>query len=291
MDEQHQGEQHHTDVPVDGIAVTAIGVAVIRARETERADSLYEDPLAQNFVDAAREGFSPDRWERLSALADQFYEGRTVGVRLVDDGVRAASDAGVRQYVLIGAGLDTRAFRMGLPPGTVVFEIDLPETFAFKEPVLRGAQAEPTCRRHVVVADLQGDWQTALLDAGFQPDRPTQWVDEGTLGHLTQEWTRRVVQTLTGMSAPGSRFGAGRYTTEHDSDRYRKYRQVVAGDDAPSTEPATSRLDGPDFDVEHWLGELGWATEFHSWNEMVAPLDRNASVDDPRVGTISAIRR
>jgi len=90
-------EQTPGNVPVEGVAVTAIGVAVIRARETARTDRLYVDPLAQAFVDAARTAFSTQRWVELTALADDFYEGRTVGVRFVDDRVREARDTGIRQ--------------------------------------------------------------------------------------------------------------------------------------------------------------------------------------------------
>lgn len=278
-----------SNVPVDGVAVTAIGVAVIRARESERADRLYDDPLARAFADAARAGFPARRWEQLTGLADEFYEGRTVGVRLVDDRFRAASESGIEQFVLLGAGLDTRAFRMDLPPRTAIFEIDLPETFAFKEPVLERAGAVPTCERHVVVADLRDDWRKTLLNSGFRPDVPTCWVDEGSLGYLTQDWNRQVVVTLTELSALGSLFGTGRYITDPDNPRYAQLRNLVAGDAAAHVaNPATGATD---FDVEQWLDTLGWDTEFHSWNDMVAGLGRAVTVPDPRVGTIAAVRR
>ncbi|MGV9680000.1 SAM-dependent methyltransferase [Nocardia sp. NPDC003482] len=271
-------------VPVTGVAVTALGVAVIRARETRRADRLYTDPLAEDFVDAAQPGFDTDRWTRLLALADQFYPGRTVGVRLVDDRVRAAAHAGIRQFVLLGAGLDTRAFRMDLPPDTTVYEIDLPELFAFKESVLTRARATPTCARRVVPADLRDDWPNPLLDNGFRTDLPTCWIDEGTLGPLTRDWNRRVVTTLTDLSAPGSRFGAARVTVDPDSAPYREMRQLVAADVTPAAVTA-------DFDIENWLRDLGWDTTFHSWNDLTAPLGRDVAQPDPRIGTFAAIRR
>ncbi|GAB2630379.1 SAM-dependent methyltransferase [Nocardia goodfellowii] len=275
-------------VPVDGVAVTAIGVAVIRARESERLDRLYDDPMARVFVDAARRGFTAQRWEQLLRLADEFYEGRTVGVRLVDDRVREALNAGIAQIVLLGAGLDTRAFRMSMAAETAVFEIDLPETFAFKEMVLDSAGATPTCARHVVVADLRGNWRDKLLDSGFRTDIPAYWVDEGTLGFLTQQWSQQVVATLTELSAPGSRFGAGRYIAEPDNPRYRDLRSLVASESASSTaaDPAVS-----DFDVEQWLTDLGWNTEFHSWNDMVAGLGRAVDLPDAHAGNIAAVRR
>ncbi|WP_040811221.1 SAM-dependent methyltransferase [Nocardia concava] len=275
-------------VPVDGVAVTAIGVAVIRARESERADRLYDDPLAKDFVAAARAGFDEERWTRLEAIADQFYEGRTIGVRLVDDRFREAIAAGCRQIVLLGAGLDTRAFRMDLPEDVHVFEIDLPELFAFKEPVLTAAAATPTCHRSVVIADLREDWRNPLLATGFQPNVPTYWVDEGSLGYLNQDWNQRVVLTLTELSAPGSRFGAGRLIVDDNAPQYRDLRRFVAGDSA--TEPIAAPRPA-DFDVEQWLDEIGWDTEFRSWNDMIASLPRPADPLDPRIGSIAAVRR
>ncbi|MGW4356318.1 SAM-dependent methyltransferase [Nocardia sp. NPDC004582] len=275
-------------VPVDGVAMTAIGVAVIRARESERADRLYDDPQAEPFVHAARAGFEPERWARVEAVADQFYEGRTIGVHLVDERFRAAIAAGCRQIVLLGAGLDTRAYRLALPPDSHVFEIDLPELFAFKEHVLAAIAATPTCHRHVVIADLREDWRTTLLDAGFDPSVPTYWVDEGSLGYLNQDWNQRVVRTLTELSAPGSRFGAARYVVDPDAPQYRDLRRLVAGDNAADPVPASP---SPDVDVQSWLEDIGWSTEFHSWNDMTAALSRPAAVLDPRIGNIAAVRR
>ncbi len=280
-------------VPVDGIAVTAIGVAVIRAREHARADRLYSDPLAQAFVDAAEAGFPPERWARLTALAGQFYEGRTVGVRLVDDTVQGALREGIRQFVLLGAGLDTRAFRMRWPQDAVVFEIDLPETFAFKEPVLQRAGAVPACTRRVVPADLRTGWRSALLQSGFRPEHPAQWIDEGTLGNLTEDWKRRLVEGLTAMSAPGSRFGVGRFAVDAESPRYREYRSLVAGaeqaGDAPGPGPGAPERVADE--TELWLRDIGWDTRFRSWNAMTAGLGRDVAQEDPGVGTITATRR
>ncbi|MFC3960933.1 SAM-dependent methyltransferase [Nocardia jiangsuensis] len=266
-------------VPTTGVAITAIGVAVIRARESERADRLYDDPLAAAFVAAARAGFPAERWARLTALAGEFAAWRTVGVRLVDDRIRAGLAAGLRQIVLLGAGLDTRAYRMGLPGDAVIFEIDLPETFAFKEPVL--GDAVPSCRREVVAADLRADWDAALLERGFRPELPTHWIDEGSLGYLTEEWNQGVVRTLTALSAPGSWFATARVTADQGALRYRELRDLVG---APGRAPDTA------FDAERWLRDLGWDTEFRGWNAAAAPFGRAVAVPDPQVGTVHAVR-
>src|SRR6185312_1234794 len=113
----------HYTPRLSGIPLTALGVAMIRARESEREDRLYNDPYASVFAEAARHAFlGPDapsdaatQWDQVERLVDQFYEGRTLGVRAVDDRVHAWVDAGGKQLVMLGAGLDTRPYRMGLP--------------------------------------------------------------------------------------------------------------------------------------------------------------------------------
>ena len=272
-------------VPVDGAAMTAIGVAVIRVRESRRPDALYLDPLAQSFVGAAREGFSAQRWASLEELADQFYEGRSVAVRLVDDRVRDAVNSGIKQIVMLGAGLDTRAFRMELPSDVSVFEIDLPELIAFKEPVLVNRAAAPTCRRQVIAADLRGDWTTPLRESGFRSDSPALWVDEGALAYLPPGPRRDVVAELTRLSAPGSRFGVSRYSVDANSAPYTGLAKLVGGSASGQAPQETVR------DVREWLDSLGWDTEFQSWNEAVARLNRAVTQADSEVGHIAAVLR
>lgn len=276
-----------------GVGVTAIGVALIRARESEREDRLLDDPYARLFGDAARQGFldpaapagSADTWATIERLVESFYEGRVIGVRLVDDSVRASVATGCRQVVLLGAGLDTRAFRLGFPRDVRVYEVDLPEMFAFKEPVLANRAADPTCERHVVPADLRGDWQAALVEVGFQDTVPTAWVDEGVLGYLPREKASDVVATIGRLSAPGSRFGAPRIQVDEEQPHYRELRKL-AGRGESANRPPTGL--GPD--PEEWLNGQGWRTEFRSWNELVEPLGRAATTPTPSDGILLAIR-
>ncbi|WP_239476449.1 SAM-dependent methyltransferase [Nocardia arizonensis] len=283
--------EERVEVPMAGVAMTAIGVAIIRAWESERADRLYDDPLAWEFVAAARGGFESveggaQRWARVEALAEQFFEGRTTAVRAVDDEIARAVGEGCAQIVVLGAGLDTRAYRMALPPEIVVFELDLPELFAFKEPVLAAAGARPTCARRVVPVDLRGDWDEPLRAAGFRADVRTQWVDEGVLGYLARTDALRLVERLTELSAPGSIFGLGRFDVDSQSDRYTALRQLVRGEHG---EPLPEAGLGPD--GERWLAEHGWATRFESWEDLVAGFARSEVVYGPGVGIVRAVHR
>jgi methyltransferase (TIGR00027 family) len=284
----------HRSALLSGIPLTALGVAIIRASESEREDRLYNDPYASAFAEAARDAFldpeapsgAATQWVQVERLADQFYEGRTLGVRLVDDRVHAWVDAGGKQLVMLGAGLDTRAYRMGLPADLRWFELDLPELFKFKEWVLQSAKAIPTCDRRVVAVDLRTDWAPALLSAGYDPDLPTAWVDEGVIPYLSQDEATEVATTVTRLSAPGSEFGTVRAHVDESQQRYRDLKQLVAtgADDRP-----TVRGLGPQ--AQDWLEHNGWRTEFRAWDETVEPYGRATAITgDPSNGSIHAVR-
>src|SRR6185369_11465374 len=108
-----------------------------------------------------------------------------IRARFFDDQARAACAAGIRQVVLLAAGLDCRAFRLDWPGGVWMFELDLPEMFAFKEPVLTSVGAVARCGRVVVAVDLRGQWVDTLTAAGFDPGTATGWFAEGLLPYLS----------------------------------------------------------------------------------------------------------
>ncbi|WP_280457809.1 SAM-dependent methyltransferase [Nocardia carnea] len=168
-------------------------------------------------------------------------------MKAVDEHIRAAA-ADCPQIVLLGAGLDTRAFRLGLPPETAFFEVDLPELFDFKEPVLAAHGAHPACARRVVAADLCGDWGQSLLVQGFRADLPTAWVDEGVLGYVPRAAAYTIAEMVTRLSATGSRFGIGRYQVDAAAPQYRALRELVR--EAPDRTPVNGLGPGG----ESWSG-------------------------------------
>jgi methyltransferase (TIGR00027 family) len=129
----------------------------------------------------------------------------TVRTRFFDDFFAAATAAGIRQAVILAAGLDTRAYRLPWPAGTVVFELDQPEVIEFKTRTLAGLGAEPTAQRRTVAIDLRDDWAAALRAAGFDPTAPTAWIAEGLLIYLPPAAQDKLFDDITALSAPGSR--------------------------------------------------------------------------------------
>ncbi|MFI0168813.1 class I SAM-dependent methyltransferase [Streptomyces sp. NPDC017095] len=193
-----------------GVARTALLVAAARAIETHRPDALARDPFAEHFVRAAPVSAGwPVRPEQVPAgEADPLWGrlGRYFGLRtrVLDDHLLHRADRGVRQVVLLGAGLDCRAFRLCWPPGCTVYEVDTAGVLAFKQAVLDRTGAVPAAGRRTLAADLRLDWSEALLGAGFDAAAPTAWLAEGLLLYLPADAERRLMTTIGRLSAAGS---------------------------------------------------------------------------------------
>jgi methyltransferase (TIGR00027 family) len=199
------------------VGATATAVAASRAVASQGPDALLDDPFAEPLVRAVGvdtfvkivdgEGFiDDDPWMNRKTMTEQI----TVRTKFFDDFFIAASNAGVRQAVILAAGLDTRGYRLQWPTGTVVFEVDQPEVLAFKTTTLDGLGAVPTATRKTVAIDLRDDWPAALRQAGFDPGQPTAWIAEGLLPYLPPDAQDRLFDNIAALSAPGSRLA-----TEH----------------------------------------------------------------------------
>ena len=250
--------------PPRGVGKTALGVAHVRARESQREDRLFDDPYAQAFVDAAPGAFPeeqavrdrPAAHGRLASLGAAFYAHAIIRTRFYDDYLTAATAAGSRQVVLLAAGLDTRAFRLAWPAGTRVFELDLPGVLAFKEAVLEECRAMPRCERVTVPADLRGDWPARLAAAGFGPDRPATWLAEGLAIYLTAAEAGRLFSMVSDLSAPGSQLAL-----EHDPAGLDT--MTATARQIPAMRKYTSLWKGGLSDPPGWLAGHGWRPEFH----------------------------
>src|SRR5581483_5979860 len=137
-------------------------------------------------------------------------ESMAVRTRFFDNVFTDAAYAGVRQAVILAAGLDARAYRLPWPDGTVVYEVDQPEVIEFKTKTLGKIGAEPTATHRTISIDLRGDWPKALLDNGFDRSQPTAWSAEGLLVYLPPEAQDRLFDNVAAASAQGSRIA-----TEH----------------------------------------------------------------------------
>jgi methyltransferase (TIGR00027 family) len=127
-----------------------------------------------------------------------------VRTRFFDEFFVNASAAGIHQAVILAAGLDSRAYRLNWPAGSVVYEVDQPQVVVFKTETMAELGAEPAAQRRTVSIDLREDWPTALRDSGFDDTKPSAWSAEGLLMYLPPEAQDRLFDHITALSAPGS---------------------------------------------------------------------------------------
>lgn len=258
------------EAALSGVGLTALGMALVRAHESARDDRLFDDPYAAAFV-AALPGVFPEPGE----LDDeQRHVGSAFGVhavfrtRFYDEYLLAAARDGLRQVVLVAAGLDTRAFRLDWPDGVRGYEVDLPEVLDFKERVLAERGAVPRCARTTVPADLRGDWGRVLVDAGFVPGEPTAWLVEGLLVYLSQAAAERLLTAVTELSAAGSRVAfehqtaatAGLLDRARSGAALRKYAALWQG--------------GLAGDAADWLRAHGWRPTSYALRDLASDYGR-----------------
>lgn len=183
---------------MDGVGLTSLWVAAMRAVETERPDAIISDPFARAL--AGEEGFEVmARGDPPGAVRPPVVAVRT---RFFDDAIRAALDAGIRQLVLVAAGMDSRAFRLDFPREVTLYEIDQPEVLTCKDDRLGGAT--PRCARIQVPIDLRNDWPAALLARRFDRDTPALWLVEGLLPYLREPDVHALLARISGLAAARS---------------------------------------------------------------------------------------
>jgi methyltransferase (TIGR00027 family) len=196
------------------VGATATMVAASRALASQAPDPLINDPYAKPLVRAVDVDFFTrlvsgqirDENNRDATITmQQMAEGIAVRTRFFDDVFTGAAEAGVRQAVILASGLDSRAYRLPWPTGTVVYEIDQPQVIEFKTRTLAELGATPNADRRPVGIDLRDDWPTALRDNGFDSAAPTAWIGEGLLMFLPPTAQDRLFDNITALSAPGSR--------------------------------------------------------------------------------------
>ncbi|MYV99846.1 class I SAM-dependent methyltransferase [Streptomyces sp. SID3343] len=252
-----------------GVGLTALMVAAARAIETHRRDSLARDVYAEHFVLAAPAAAGwPVRIQQVpdgdaNPLWGRFARYFGLRTRVLDDFLLRSVHAGARQVVLLGAGLDSRAFRLDWPAGCVIFEMDREGVLAFKHDVLDGLSAVPKAARVCVPIDLRADWVAALTDAGFDAAAPSVWLAEGLLFYLPSIAETSLIDTVDRLSARGSALAFEAKLERNlldyrDSPIYTSTRNQIGIDllDLFSREPR------PDSAGE--LAGKGWSTSVHT---------------------------
>jgi methyltransferase (TIGR00027 family) len=289
----------------ESVGATALGVAAARCAETESAAPLIEDPFARMFLDAAGPGMwtmwspsdlprevaeaEPDLPVRMQSMVD-YMASRTA---FFDEFFLDATRAGIRQVVLLAAGLDARTWRLPWPDGTTVYEVDMPRVLEFKTATLRQHGADTTANRVDVPVDLRHDWPQALRQAGFDTGTPSVWSAEGLLPFLPAAAQDLLFERVQELSVVGSRIAVEAMgpdfndpdVRERQRAQMRRYRDVAAKaqgiDDIPDFDDLWYLEDRAD--VADWLRGHGWEVAAVTAEELMARYDRYPpqNIEDP----------
>lgn len=205
---------------------TALAAALMRAIHT-RLDRLrvIDDPWGDRLVSAdekaelaqrIRAEANPDSRARLDALGSDrdvidaalrrhpSYGGVVLRTRWAEDALADAVAHGARQYVLVGAGLDSFCVRQpDFAHALDVFEVDHPASQALKRERLAGV-ALPANVRFVAANLAEEDLRTALARAGFRSDVPAFFSWLGVTVYLTRAANEATLRAIASSAAPGS---------------------------------------------------------------------------------------
>lgn len=180
---------------------TALLVAAHRARASAREDAVCHDPYASAL--AGEDGFA------LARAYDEFNPHLELWVSLrtaaIDAAVLEAMDDGIQQVVILGAGLDTRAARLGRP-GVRFFEVDKPETQAEKRRRIAQLAGYPQDAATYVTCNFESDdFLDRLVASGFHVNEPAFFVWEGVTYYLTESAVRATFRRIAEGTHPRSR--------------------------------------------------------------------------------------
>lgn len=291
----------------ESVGSTALGVAAARAAETAGDRPLIRDPFAQLFVNAAGRGMwslftdpalqaqlierHPELRSRMQVMVD-FMAVRTA---FFDEFFLDAAKSGVRQIVILAAGLDARAWRLPWPDGTTVYELDQASVLDFKSATLRQQDARPTSKQVSVPVDLRQDWPTALQDAGFDSSQPTAWSAEGLVRYLPAWAQDLLFERIDAQSAANSWLAVNAPARNflhpdllarqrEQGQRFQAAAAELLHTELPDTDDLWYREERTD--VAEWLPEHGWQVSAIGMAEMLARYGRDVSAEDVMPPTV-----
>ena len=248
---------------VSSVGYTALLVAGWRALHAVSPQPLVRDEYAKVFIAASQDSYLAGVLANPGTSEDETAFPRLYGVqtRFFDDFFASAGNAGIRQAVIVAAGLDSRAYRLEWPDSTMVFEIDLPRVLEFKAHVLGEQGATPKARRTEVAADLRTDWSRRLEEAGFDTETPSAWSVEGLLPYLTDEAQNALFTRISGLSAPDSRIAIGALGSRLDREQLGALEMEHPGVNTSGVVDFSALTYELKTDPAEWLAAHGWAVE------------------------------
>lgn len=194
---------------------TAEQNALFRALESALPESrrLFEDRLARTFLTwpltlVARLAVIPGLRELVPWFIDTRWPGVRSSVvartRLIDDAIAASLVEHIEQLVVLGAGFDSRAYRLPGLRGITVFEVDHPDTQTIKQRALERALSNPPKHVRFVAIDFnQHDLASVMVAAGYRESARTFFLWEGVTNYLTEAAVDTTLRWCS-RASPGS---------------------------------------------------------------------------------------
>lgn len=195
-------------------SLTADVNVIERAGEMHQPPSkrLFDDPFARHFIQS-RVGRLLEASGPVARIAlpiyDRLYAGNHAHVilrnRLYEQELRAALADGIDQVVLLGAGYDSTAFRLGLG-GATLFDVDTPHTQSAKLSAAKRAGLGPISQVTYVDCDFESDQPSdRLIKHGFDPSRRSLFVWLGVMYYLTEDSAKQTLREIATLTTPDSR--------------------------------------------------------------------------------------
>lgn len=182
-------------MPIESISDTARWVAIYRAMETERPDALFKDPYARRLA-----GPRGEEIVRTVPRGRSMAWPMIVRTQVLDEMILKCIGEGADLVLNLAAGLDTRPFRMALPPELLWIEVDFPDVLNEKQQLMAGAK--PVCHFEAVGMDLtdRSARQALFRRVGASAKRGVV-VTEGLLVYLTETQVSELAADLRAIPA------------------------------------------------------------------------------------------
>ena len=216
---------------------TAQGVAKQRLIETlaEPEERIINDPYADRFVLGASVikfmGHRLNVW-LAQKLVPGFHEHLISRTRFIDDLVKKNSASGVEQYVILGAGYDSRAHRLELPSSLRIFEVDQPEVQARKRSKLPEELSNLENMTYVAVDFSHQSLTEQLMDAGFDQSKSTVFTLEGVSQYITKEAFDSMIKEMAALTQKANSI----FFVSYASERLNKNPEACFGKGYPNAE-------------------------------------------------------
>jgi methyltransferase (TIGR00027 family) len=270
--------------------------------EAQKPDPAVVDPYAEVFCRAVGgewadvlDGNAPEHALK-TEFGEHFVNFQGARTKYFDDYFLAAAADGVRQIVLLAAGLDSRGYRLAWPDGTVIFELDQPQVLDFKRQVLARHGDAPTAERREVAVDLRHDWPQALRDSGFDPAKPSAWIAEGLLIYLPATAQNQLFSGVDALAAPGSHV-AVEEAAPLDADTFEAKREEerAAGNEDTFFTLVYNEQHAP---AHEWFGARGWRAvptplpdQLRSVGRPVPEAGSESAAMTGNISLVSAVKR